>query len=364
MATRMPPEGAAQQRNSNSASEIGPSPGSPETLVFSAAARSSSSDLGRHSSSGSLDVSALFLQGRARRRAYRTGALLGLGTEGTVKVAVSLETQRRVAIKSVRKQMGSSSSLNSMQSASEEACREVRRKFEVLARLRHPNLLEVIEFFETDEKFYLVTELAAGDLSNLLESREGRKVSEDEARLILQGILKGLTFLHAHGIAHRDLKPQNVLLRTSNDLSTICLADFSGAHVPKQTALLTLDGSPGMKTVVGTPLYLAPCIVNGTGYNEKVDLWSLGCIAYELVFGRTPFSGAGTFIELFSHILAGEWTFPAGDADNVSDRFKDLISKLLVVDSNERLSAAQAAEHPWFTAFWAKERLIELLTGL
>lgn len=117
-------------------------------------------------------------------------------------------------------------------------------------------------------------------------------------------------------------------------------------------------------TVVGTPFYLPPDVIVGHGYSAKVDLWTLGCICYQLVFGKTPFSRATNFLELYSLIVAGSWSFPA-DADGVgSTQFRNFVSQLLVVDPAQRLSAAEASHHPWFASQWAKERLKLLFDGL
>lgn len=143
------------------------------------------------------DLELVFQHGRERRKAFRTGQIVGSGTEATVKIATCLATGARVAIKVIRKPV-STSSPGSAHSTSGE----MRRKFEAVTALPHPNLLKHIEYFETKDKFYLVTELLAGDLHTLL-AQNGGKLSEDQARVVLEGILQGLQFLHSKGIAHR-----------------------------------------------------------------------------------------------------------------------------------------------------------------
>lgn len=118
-----------------------------------------------------------------------------------------------------------------------------------------------------------------------------------------------------------------------------------------------------MKTVIGTPYYIAPCVIHGRGYGPKIDCWSVGVIAYELVYGRTPFATASTFIELYQKIIQADWRFPEGSKLG-SDKFRDLVSKLLVVDPVERLSADDALPHPWFASHWAQERLSMLFADL
>lgn len=117
--------------------------------------------------------------------------------------------------------------------------------------------------------------------------------------------------------------------------------------------------------MLGTPFYMAPCVVRGHhNYSSKIDLWAAGCVAFELVFGKSPFSAATAFFELYSLIATGSWGFPA-DAEGIgSVQFREFVGRLLVVDPSTRLSADEAARHPWFADAWGEERLRLLLAGL
>lgn len=148
----------------------------------------------------------------------------------------------------------------------------------------------------------------------------------------------------------RDLKPQNILLRSFHDLSSVVLCDFSGAHIPKAPPSDILHSELAVKmmqTVIGTPYYLAPCIVAGNAYTRGVDMWSLGCIAFQLIFGRTPFHHSTSFMQLYQNITEGRWSFP--DASTGSDLFRDLVTKLLALDCDDRPSASDALGHPFFS---------------
>jgi serine/threonine protein kinase len=145
------------------------------------------------------------------------------------------------------------------------------------------------------------------------------------------------------------LKPGNVLLRDFNDLSSICLTDFTTTFVRPSRASDLLESTapldhPMMQTLVGTPFYLAGEIVQGGGYSEKVDLYALGCLTFQMAFGKTPYEGSGSFAELYARIASNDWTFP--DARG-SGLFRDFVRKLLSSDPDKRPSAFEALAHPW-----------------
>lgn len=103
-----------------------------------------------------------------------------------------------------------------------------------------------------------------------------------------------------------------------------------------------------MKTVIGTPFYVAPCVILGEGYSSKVDIWSLGCVAFQLCFDKTPFQHSTSFIELYSNICEGRWSFP--DETTGSNIFRDLVTKLLAGSPEDRPSASEALAHPFFAS--------------
>lgn len=171
-------------------------------------------------------------------------------------------------------------------------------------------------------------------------------------------IVNAVHFLHSHGIAHRDLKPANLLMKDESENSNLCLVDFGAGFVmDSKPALKSGNGAPedttrhaslhrqSMKTITGTPFYLAPEIVVGQPYSTKVDLWSVGCIAYQLLVGVTPFQSSPSFDQLYQRIVAAEYSFP--EDIPLSDLAKDFVRSLLVPNPELRSSAGQAMRHPW-----------------
>ncbi|KAI9022684.1 kinase-like domain-containing protein [Hyaloraphidium curvatum] len=291
--------------------------------------------------------SAVFAHGEARRRRYRTIRTVGAGSEAVVRAALCLDDHRPYALKVVTKAPAPPGSPHARSPSYEAALAQrdklgddLRRKFDAVACLKHPNLPAMVEHFETHDKCYTVMELCAMDLTHWVHSR-GRP-TEAQLRTILTAVLRALAFLHSKGVAHRDLKPTNVLLRSPDDLSTLCLTDFNGIHVGPAVPI----AKPGMSTLVGTPFYLAPEVLRGISYSAKVDCWAAGVLAFELACGTSPFGDSGNFAELYARIGASRWSFPPGD---YSPELRDFVACMLRTDPNSRPSADEALRHPFLS---------------
>jgi len=229
------------------------------------------------------------------------------------------------------------------------------REVDILRRLQHPHIISVVEIFETDKFLYLVMELASG--GELFDEivKVGKYSEKDAARFVRQ-ITDAVAYLHRKGIVHRDLKPENLLLSIKEGVPTLKLADFGLSKVMEATAVL--------ETQCGTPGYVAPEVLKGEGYDEKVDVWSLGVILYILLCGFPPFY-ADNNTKLFQKIMAGDFQFLQPYWDPISDSAKELIKKMIVVDPAKRLSAEDVMKHPWILGHTASDRdLTSALTSL
>lgn len=167
-------------------------------------------------------------------------------------------------------------------------------------------------------------------------------LSEKETRSIMRSLLEAVSFLHANNIVHRDLKPENILL---DDNMQIRLSDFGfSCH---------LEPGKKLRDLCGTPGYLAPEILKcsmdetHTGYGKEVDLWACGVILFTLLAGSPPFWHRRQILML-RMIMEGQYQFSSPEWDDCSNTVKDLISRLLQVDPEERLTAEQALQHPFF----------------
>lgn len=214
----------------------------------------------------------------------------------------------------------------------------LEREIDIMSKLHHKNILQLREVFKTDDQIYLVTELVTGgELFDQIVAVGS--YSESDAANIIRQVVDGVEYLHEQGVAHRDLKPENLLVGGDND-DEIKVADFGLSKV------FGAEMESKLKTSCGTPDYVAPEVLLGQPYEESVDMWSVGVIAYILLCGFPPFFGEREN-DLFDAILNVKYDFPSPEWDSISKDAKDFVKALLVKDPAERLTAKQANAHPW-----------------
>jgi len=214
----------------------------------------------------------------------------------------------------------------------------LKREIYIMKKLNHPNVLKLYEVFEDEEYFWLVLELVDG--SELFDKIVDRgNYSEKDAANIVKQIVKAVKYLHQNTIVHRDLKPENLLSQGEGDDEIVKVADFGFAKNFSEEELGTSCGSPG---------YVAPEVLTEDTYTNAVDMWSVGVIIYILLSGYPPFYDEAPK-KIFEKITNVKYDFDDPAWENVSDSAKDLITKLLVKDPKERLSAEQCLKHPWLT---------------
>ncbi|CAL8306776.1 unnamed protein product [Lota lota] len=279
--------------------------------------------------------------------------LLGEGAYARVQTCVNLITNKEYAVKIIEKRPGHSRN-------------RVFREVEMLYQCQgHRNILELVEFFEEEDKFYLVFEKLRGG-SVLAQIHKRRHFSEQEASVVVQDIASALDFLHNKGMAHRDLKPENILCEHADKISPVKICDFDLGSGIKLNSDSSPISTPELLTPCGSAEYMAPEVVEAfseeaTIYDKRCDLWSLGVILYIMLSGYPPFvgrCGGGCGWELgepchtcqntlFESIQEGKYVFPEKEWAHISSSAKDLISKLLVRDAKNRLSASQVLRHPW-----------------
>jgi serine/threonine protein kinase len=268
---------------------------------------------------------------------------IGEGKTGQVFVArhrhaasnLSSSKNAEVAVKIVRMEY-----LNTP--ARQEA---LRQELEILAFVKHPAVLKVFDVFQDEEKIAIVTEKASGGelMDAICNPQRRQNLRECDVVFIMRELLGVLTYLHARGITHRDLKMENVLCKSStqNISDGILLIDFGLAHKSRKAGVRDMSG------MNGTCHYMAPEMFGrDTKYGCEIDLWALGVMTYILLFGCFPFDAKFTS-QIEDKIVACDFSFPEDLAPLVSREAKKFIEYLLVVNPHERPPAAMALQHPW-----------------
>lgn len=207
----------------------------------------------------------------------------------------------------------------------------------ILMEMKQDHIIRLFDFFTEPSTYYLVMEqMRGGELFDRIVAKA--YYNEKEARDTCKIILEAVSYMHRHHVAHRDLKPENLLLLSKDDDSAVKIADFGFAKKVVEECSLT--------TQCGTPGYVAPEILEGTPYDQRADMWSVGVILYILLGGYPPFIES-TQRDLFRKIRRGEYEFHEEYWGTVSAEAKELISSLLTVDPKARLSADNALTNSW-----------------
>ncbi|XP_074485526.1 serine/threonine-protein kinase DCLK2 isoform X1 [Sebastes fasciatus] len=259
---------------------------------------------------------------------YNIGKVIGDGNFAVVKECVERSTGKEFALKIIDKAKCSGKE------------HLIENEVAVLRKVKHPNIIMLIEEVDTPSELYLVMELVkGGDLFDAITS--SAKYTERDAGVMVYNLAGALKYLHSTNIVHRDIKPENLLVFEYPDgTKSLKLGDFG---------LATVVEGP-LYTVCGTPTYVAPEIISESGYGLKVDIWAAGVITYILLCGFPPFRSESNLQEdLFDQILLGRLDFPSPYWDNITDSAKELIGKMLLVNAEARYTAQDILSHPWVT---------------
>uniref|UniRef100_A0A8C4HQT7 Serine/threonine-protein kinase DCLK2 n=1 Tax=Dicentrarchus labrax TaxID=13489 RepID=A0A8C4HQT7_DICLA len=257
---------------------------------------------------------------------YNVGKVIGDGNFAVVKECVERSTGKEFALKIINKAKCSGKE------------HLIENEVAVLRKVKHPNIIMLIEEVDTSSELYLVMELVkGGDLFDAITS--SAKYTERDATVMVYNLAGALKYLHSLNIVHRDIKPENLLVFEYPDgTKSLKLGDFG---------LATVVEGP-LYTVCGTPTYVAPEIIAESGYGLKVDIWAAGVITYILLCGFPPFR-SNMQEDLFDQILLGRLEFPSPYWDNITDSAKELIGQMLQVNVEARYTAQDILSHPWVT---------------
>ncbi|CAM9495292.1 unnamed protein product, partial [Heterosigma akashiwo] len=280
---------------------------------------------------------------------YKITKTVGDGTYGSVLKAINRQTGEVVAIKKMKKKF-----------YTWEECMQLR-EVKSLKKLNHPNIVKLKEVIRENDELFFVFEYLDGNLYESMKKRE-RYFPESKIRNIMYQMFQGLTFMHKHGFFHRDVKPENMLVKGD----TVKVADFGLAR--------EIRSRPPFTDYVSTRWYRAPeVLLRSTSYNSPIDTWAMGCIMAELFTLRPLFPGSSEADEIYKicSVLGSPTmrTWPDGIKlaaqmnfrfpqfvptdlrqiiPNASPEAITLMQDCLRYDPNQRPSASQCLQYPFF----------------
>ncbi|KXJ28930.1 serine/threonine-protein kinase 36 [Exaiptasia diaphana] len=225
---------------------------------------------------------------------------------------------------------------------SEKELKNLQREIDIMRSLDHENIIRLLDSFETPKEVCVVTDYAEGELFQVLE--DDGSLPEEQVQKIACQLVKALYYLHSHRILHRDMKPQNILLGKHG---IVKLCDFGFARAMSINTLV-------LTSIKGTPLYMSPELVQEKPYDYNSDLWSLGCILYELYVGTPPFHTNSIF-QLVNLICRDTVKWP----ESMSPDFQSFLQGLLTKDPKKRLTWPYVLRHP-FVADGIDEQELEV----
>lgn len=257
---------------------------------------------------------------------------LGHGACGSVIAVRRRDTGEMYAMKTI-----------SLDSMGVDTFEELNLEMDIQKKLDHPNICKIVESFEDKRRgiMYIVMELCTGGslVSRIKSHRNG--FGERAAATLMEKMLSAIIYCHRHGVVHRDIKLDNMIYEHDGEDAELKLIDFGFAQKVRR-------GREGMWDQLGTPSYMAPELWSDVEveYDSSVDTWALGVVTYMLLSGRRPFDHPNKNVKK-RIICEDELQFPSPHWDRISADAKDFCHRMMRKRPGDRMSAAEAAKHPW-----------------
>ena len=260
---------------------------------------------------------------------YQIKGKIGEGMFGKVKLGIHLLTKEKVAIKIFDKG----------KIKNEKEVEYIEREISILKKLNHYNTIKLYNIIQNENFIFLIQEYVPnGELLHFLENPENMNLTENHICKIYQQIISGIEYLHDIGIAHRDLKLENILLNREKNIKII---DFGLSNKYNK------ENGELLQSSCGSPCYAAPEMIKGIQYHGlDTDIWSSGILLYLMLCKSFPFNDKNNS-KLYQKILSGKFNLP----NYLSNEAKDLLSKLLKVNPIERIKLDEIKKHPWFNLY-------------
>lgn len=274
---------------------------------------------------------------------------IGTGTYSKVYIGHKNDSKEYVAIKCINS--------NSLKKIS---FLRIQREISLLKGMSHPNIIKFYDAFtDISGTVYIVTEYCNyGSLDKFIRKKNPKILTESNIKELIIQLRDGMRHLIEHNILHRDMKPENILLSLDkNGKKVVKIADFGFAKC------IDIDDIDSLtKTLCGTPMYLAPEVVNQKKYTLVSDLWSIGVILYQIFFGILPFEKPRNILELGRNLQEmGLTIMPIPKMRNgatISSQGKDMLQQLLKIEPIERMTWGGFFSDPWFASFTSQSVLL------
>ena len=261
--------------------------------------------------------------------------VIGEGAFATVRLGINNQTNEEVAIKIMEKN----------KIVQEEDKIKIEREKKLHQNLRHPNIVQLYSVIEKNDKIYLIMEYVKGkELFDYIVFK--KKLTENEACLFFQQIISGIEYLHKIKYVHRDIKPENLLI--NHETKELKIIDFGFSNICSNPNKNLLESA------CGSPYYAAPEMLKGDKYHAPpVDIWSSGIVLFTMICGYLPFEDEDNNL-LYEKIRKGKFVIPK----HVSEQARDLLNNILVTDPQKRFTINQIKNHPWFSLYNNKGKLM------
>lgn len=251
---------------------------------------------------------------------YKISQEIGHGGMGKVYKAIHLSLERIVAIKMIHPKLLSNN----------EMVARFYSEAKIQAKLNHPNIVTVYDFFEFEDNHYIIMEFVEGESVSNIINHQGAFDVDYGTKIILQ-ILEGMSYAHKKNVIHKDIKTSNFILTSTN----VQITDFGIAQIVGDTELASEGGG-----VIGTPKYMAPEMILGKKIDHRADIYSLGISFYELITGRVPFTTTGkSDFEVRKAQVEAPPPLPTEINPRIPKEIENIILKALSKNTNDRFSS-------------------------
>ena len=251
---------------------------------------------------------------------YKISQEIGHGGMGKVYKAIHLSLERVVAIKMIHPKLLSNN----------EMVARFYSEAKIQAKLNHPNIVTVYDFFEFEDNHYIIMEFVEGESVSKVINHQGAFDVDYGTQIFLQ-ILEGMSYAHKKNVIHKDIKTSNFILTSSN----VQITDFGIAQIIGDPGLTSESGG-----VIGTPKYMAPEMILGKKIDHRADIYSLGISYFELITGRVPFTTTGkSDFEIRKAQVEAPPPSPTEINPRIPKEIENIILKALSKNTNDRFSS-------------------------